>query len=100
MHGINSTVLFEAELFGIETIIEGDCLLTRHANHKAEMLAAIILWQFDVSLMDYSLEKIAARSYLRLMNIWLARVDCIALCYRAVAMAFFLFTHKVFCTIR
>ena len=66
VHGINSTVLFEAELFGIETIIEGDCLLTRHANHKAEMLAAIILWQFDVSLMDYSLEKIAARSYLAL----------------------------------
>lgn len=66
VHGINSSVLFEAELFGIETIIEGDCLLKRHANHKAEMLAAIILWQFDVSLMDYSLEKIAARSYLAL----------------------------------
>jgi hypothetical protein len=30
------------------------------------MLAALILWQFDVSLMDYSLEKIAARSYLKL----------------------------------
>jgi hypothetical protein len=30
------------------------------------MLVAIILSQFDVRLMDYSLEKIAARSYLAL----------------------------------
>lgn len=66
VHGINSTVLFEAELYGTETIIEGDCLLTRHADRKSELLSALMLWQFDIEQQDFSLEKIARRSYLAL----------------------------------
>ena len=66
MHGINSTVLFEAELYGVETIIEGDCLLTRHADRKSELLSALMLWQFDVRQQDFCVEKIAQRTYLAL----------------------------------
>jgi hypothetical protein len=66
VHGINSTVLFEAELFGVETIIEGDCLLTRHADRKSELLGALMLWQFDVKQQDFCVEKIAQRTYLAL----------------------------------
>lgn len=66
VHGINSTVLFEAELYGAETIIEGDCLLTRHADRKSELLSALMLWQFDVQQQDFSMQKIAERSYLAL----------------------------------
>ena len=66
VHGINSTVLFEAELYGAETIIEGDCLLTRHADRKSELLSALMLWQFDVRQQDFCVEKIAQRTYLAL----------------------------------
>jgi hypothetical protein len=66
VHGINSTVLFEAELYGAETIIEGDCLLTRHAHRKNQLLAAIILWQFDLTQANFSLKALAERSYLAL----------------------------------
>jgi hypothetical protein len=66
VHGINSTVLFEAELYGAETIIEGECLLTRHAHRKNELLAAIILWQFDIVEANFSLRALAERSYLAL----------------------------------
>ena len=66
VHGINSTVLFEAELYGAETLFEGDCLLTRHSARKSELLSALMLWQFDVQQQDFCLEKIAQRSYLAL----------------------------------
>lgn len=66
VHGINSTVLFEAELYGTETVIEGDCLLTRHADRKTELLSALMLWQFDVQRQNFCVEKIAQRSYLAL----------------------------------
>jgi hypothetical protein len=66
VHGINSTVLFEAALYGAETIIEGDCLLTRHAHRKNELLAALILWQFDITEANFSLRALAERSYLAL----------------------------------
>ncbi len=66
VHGINSTVLFEAELYGTQTIIEGDCLLTRHADKKSELLSALMLWQFDVQQQDFCVRKIAQRSYLAL----------------------------------
>ncbi|WP_186435224.1 capsular polysaccharide export protein, LipB/KpsS family [Rheinheimera sediminis] len=66
VHGINSTVLFEAELYGAETIIEGDCLLTRHADRKTELLSALMLWQFDVQQQNFCVEKIAQRSFLAL----------------------------------
>jgi hypothetical protein len=66
VHGINSTVLFEAELYGAETIIEGDCLLTRHAHRKHELLSALMLWQFDIQQQNFSVEKIVQRTYLAL----------------------------------
>lgn len=66
VHGINSTVLFEAELYGVETVIEGDCLLTRHADRKSELLSALMLWQFDVEQQNFCVEKIVQRSYLAL----------------------------------
>lgn len=69
VHGINSTVLFEAELYGVETDIEGDCLLTRHDSDKKAMLAALILWQFNIINGDFCLSKIAERSYLALNKI-------------------------------
>lgn len=68
VHGINSTVLFEAVLYGTETIIEGDCLLSRHADKQQKLLSALILWQFDLTQSSLSLKKIAQRSYLALDN--------------------------------
>ena len=69
VHGINSTVLFEAELYGVETEIEGGCLLTRQDSNKKAMLAALILWQFNIFNEEFSLSKIAERSYLELDEI-------------------------------
>lgn len=76
VHGINSSVLFEAQLYGAETVIEGDCLLTRHNAHRDKILAAIILWQFELASAStpanrrnqqrLSLAKISQRSHLRL----------------------------------
>lgn len=66
VHGINSTVLFEAALFGVETIIEGDCLLSRHSGQHDKILAAILYRQFNVKRANYSAESINDLSYLNL----------------------------------
>lgn len=45
VHGINSTVLFEAVLAGKECYIEGDCLLKHYTSSPEKVLAAIISLQ-------------------------------------------------------
>ncbi len=57
---------FEAELYGTQSIIQSDCLLTRHADKKSELLSALMLWQFDGQQQDFSVKKVAQRSDLAL----------------------------------
>ena len=52
VHGINSTVLFEASLAGKVVITEGDCLL-KHAANQETVLAAIIATQFYIDDTDF-----------------------------------------------
>jgi len=64
VHGINSTVLFEAALFGVELITEGDILLVRHQHQYDKLLAAMILRQCNVKEGDFSKAKLTQFSYL------------------------------------
>lgn len=66
VHGINSTVLFEAELWGVETIIEGDCLLSRHKLQKRALLEAIVCYQHDLKGPAPDIECILDKTYIRL----------------------------------
>ncbi len=52
IHGINSTVLFEAALAGKTVIAEGDCLLKQHKNNIHHLIAAVIAKQQKVSHWD------------------------------------------------
>lgn len=64
VHGINSTVLFEAALFGVEVITEGDSLLVRHQHQYDKLLAAMILRQCNVKKGDFSKAKLTQFSHL------------------------------------
>ncbi|WP_143871755.1 hypothetical protein [Catenovulum sediminis] len=55
VHGINSTVLFEATLMGKKVIAEGLCLLNRFEN-KQRLLAAMILRQKKINDANFSRE--------------------------------------------
>jgi hypothetical protein len=48
VHGINSSVLYEAALLGKPVCIEGDCLLKRHIKQIDKLLAAMYYRQFNV----------------------------------------------------
>lgn len=53
---------FEAELYGTQSIIQSDC----YTGKKSELLSALMLWQFDGQQQDFSVKKVAQRSYLAL----------------------------------
>lgn len=65
VHGINSTVLFEAALYGVDIITEGDSLLARHQGQINKLLAAMILRQCNVQTGDFSKDKLEKFSHLR-----------------------------------
>lgn len=65
VHGINSTVLFEAALYGVDLVMEGDSLLTRHQGQIDKLLAAMILRQCNIKTGDYSKAKLETFSHLR-----------------------------------
>jgi hypothetical protein len=64
VHGINSSVLFEAELLGKKVIAEGECLLNHKGSDRKSVLAAMISRQFSSSQTQFQWEKIEAYSHL------------------------------------
>ncbi|MCV2885451.1 capsule biosynthesis protein [Aestuariibacter sp. AA17] len=64
VHGINSSVLFEAALLGKEVKCEGHCLLSVHNDKPDKLLAAMIYRQFHTSDTAFSREKLERFSYL------------------------------------
>jgi hypothetical protein len=49
VHGINSSVLYEAALIGKDIKVEGNCLLKTHQHQNDKLLAAMVARQFAVS---------------------------------------------------
>lgn len=58
VHGINTSVLYEAALSKVDIEVEGECLLKRHIKQIDKLLAAIIYRQFDVNSFEYSAAKL------------------------------------------
>jgi capsule polysaccharide export protein KpsC/LpsZ len=66
IHGINSSVLYEAALMGKEVVVEGDCLLKRHEGNTEKLLAAMLTRQFNIADKSFSQEKIDRFSHLNI----------------------------------
>ena len=66
VHGINSSVLYEAALLGVRVIAEGDCLLKQHAKRVDTLLAAMIYRQFDVQNCTLSSDKLSRFSHIKI----------------------------------
>lgn len=66
VHGINSTVLFEAALYGREIVVEGDCLLSRHEDQVDKIIAAILLRQCQISQLSLFEDRILTNCFLKL----------------------------------
>ncbi len=66
VHGINSTVLFEAALLGVPTIAEGQCLLNYHCDNTDKLLAAMLLRQHPVAMTGLDLDVLSQFSHLDL----------------------------------
>lgn len=49
VHGINSSVLFEAALAGKPVIAEGSCLLRAHHQQQDKLIAAMLIRQFHIN---------------------------------------------------
>ena len=64
VHGINSTVLFEAALFGVPTIAEGECLLNHHRENIDKLMAAILLRQHPVAMTGLNFDVLSRFSHL------------------------------------
>jgi hypothetical protein len=64
VHGINSTVLFEAALYGVPVKAEGECLLNFFPERLTALMAAIILRQFPVSCSELDKDMLARFSHL------------------------------------
>ena len=59
VHGINSSVLSEAALYGVPVIAEGDCLLKAHDNQQEKLIAAIIARQFNTNETHFDAKKLS-----------------------------------------
>lgn len=68
IHGINSSVLYEAALMGKEVFVEGDCLLKQHKGKIDKLLAAMLSRQFDVADLEFSIDKIRRFSHLKIVE--------------------------------
>jgi hypothetical protein len=66
VHGINSSVLYEAALMGKEVIVEGDCLLKQHAENTEKLLAAMLARQFHINDTNVSQDKVTRFSHLQI----------------------------------
>ena len=66
VHGINSSVLYEAVLLGAKVIVEGECLLKQHLGQTDKLLAGMMYRQFDVNQTEFSESKIEQFSHLEL----------------------------------
>jgi hypothetical protein len=66
VHGINSSVLYEAALMGKEVIVEGDCLLKQHAGNTEKLLAAMLARQFHINDTNVSQDKVTRFSHLQI----------------------------------
>ncbi|MEO9945574.1 capsule biosynthesis protein [Paraglaciecola sp.] len=64
VHGINSSVLYEAALQGKPIRVEGECLLSKHMHQIDKLLAAICSRQFNIDEIDFNTEKLSQFSYL------------------------------------
>ena len=64
VHGINSSVLYEAALLGKKVIVEGDCLLKKHISQVDRLLAAMCYRQFTVTDTYFDLGKLQAFSFI------------------------------------
>lgn len=64
VHGINSSVLYEAALLGVPVRVEGDCLLKRHIKQIDKLLAAIYYRQFNVVDKSFNAVKLKQFSFL------------------------------------
>ena len=58
VHGINSSVLYEAVLIGREIKCDGDCLLRRHRHQLDKLLAAMIFRQFSTADKSFEVNKL------------------------------------------
>lgn len=66
VHGINSSVLYEAALLGVTVIAEGDCLLKQHSSNVDTLLAAMIYRQFDVKSGKINSNKLSQFSHIHI----------------------------------
>lgn len=64
VHGINTSVLYEAALLGKPVKIEGECLLKKHLNQINKLLAAICYRQFKVIDKRFDAAKLKQFSFL------------------------------------
>ncbi|MBJ2135950.1 capsule biosynthesis protein [Paraglaciecola chathamensis] len=64
VHGINTSVLYEAALLGKPVKIEGECLLKKHHNQINKLLAAICYRQFKVIDKRFDAAKLKQFSFL------------------------------------
>jgi hypothetical protein len=64
VHGINSSVLYEAVLAGVPVVVEGECLLKHHAAKADKLLAAMVFRQFDIEHSEFDVDKIEQFSHL------------------------------------
>ncbi|QHJ13579.1 hypothetical protein FX988_03845 [Paraglaciecola mesophila] len=64
VHGINSSVLYEAALLGKKVVVEGDCLLKKHISQVDRLLAAMCYRQFSVTDTYFDLGKLQAFSFI------------------------------------
>ncbi len=68
VHGINSSVLYEAALQGKSIKVEGNCLLGKHSEQIDKLLAAIYYRQFAVADRVFNNDKIRRFSYLDIIS--------------------------------
>lgn len=76
VHGINSSVLYEAALYGTEVIAEGNCLLNRHKAQIQHLLAAMAARQMSVNANKLDFGVINKFSYLNINAVDRKEVSC------------------------
>lgn len=64
VHGINSSVLYEAALMGKPVLAEGDCLLKKHGCNIEHLLAIMVYRQFSTKQTDFNVNKLRKFSHI------------------------------------
>lgn len=68
VHGINSSVLYEAVMAEVPVVVEGECLLKKHLGQADKLLAAMLYRQFDINQTSFATSKIEKFSNLDLQG--------------------------------